>query len=69
MSSIKSGVFQQNMKTPKDVKFIYLPESTEQALTSTLPEMVDNVDGLLIIPKLQDQNFENLQKKNPTFGQ
>ena len=59
----KSGVFQQNMKTPKDVKFIYLPESTEQALTSTLPEMVDNVDGLLIIPKLQDQNFENLQKQ------
>ena len=59
----KSGVFQQNMKTPKDVKFIYLPESTELALTSTLPEMVDNVDGLLIIPKLQDQNFENLQKK------
>ena len=46
----KSGVFQKNMKTPKDVKFIYLPESTEQALTSTLPEMVDNVDGLLIIP-------------------
>ena len=51
------------MKTPKDVKFIYLPESTEQALTTTLPEMVDNVDGLLIIPKLQDQNFENLQKQ------
>ena len=51
------------MKTPKDVKFIYLPESTEQALTNTLPEMVDNVDGLLIIPKLQDQNFENLQKQ------
>ena len=59
----KSGVFQQNMKTPKDVKLIYLPESTEQALTTTLPEMVDNVDGLLIIPKLQDQNFENLQKQ------
>ena len=48
------------------MKFIYLPESTEQALTSTLPEMVDNVDGLLIIPKLQDQNFENLQNK-PNF--
>lgn len=59
----KSGIFEKQLKAPKDVKFIYLPESTEKALTTTLPDMVDNVDGLLIIPTLQDKDFENLQKQ------
>ena len=58
----KSGVFEKQMKAPKDVKFIYVPESTEKALTTTLPEMVDNIDGILIIPNSKEQNFENLQK-------
>ena len=31
--------------------------------------MVDNVDGLSLFPNYQDQNFENLQKQNPTSGQ
>lgn len=59
----KSGYFEKQMKAPKDVKFVYVPESTEKALTKTLPEMVDNIDGLLVIPNSTDKNFDNLQKQ------
>jgi ABC-2 type transport system permease protein len=63
----KSEVFQKHLKAPKDVKLIYVPETAEKALVSTLPEMVDHVDGVLVIPKLEDKNYEGLQSQTQLF--
>jgi len=57
----KSGIFQGKLKSSEDLKYIFVPENTEASLKSSLKDM-EGIDGLLIIPKLQDKNFENLEK-------
>ncbi|WP_374330872.1 ABC transporter permease [Soonwooa sp.] len=56
----KSGIFTKQLKSTKDITYTFVPESTERALTSTLKEM-EGIDGLLIIPKVQNQNFNSLE--------
>ncbi len=63
----KSGFFQKQIKAPKDVKFVYVPESTEKSIIASLPQAVDAVDGLLIIPKIKDQDFEKVQSNTQLF--
>ena len=63
----KSGFFQKQIKAPKDVKFVFVPESTEKSIIASLPQTVDAVDGVLIIPKIQDQDFEKVQSNTQLF--
>lgn len=63
----KSEIFQKQLKAPKDVKLIYVPDNAEKALISSLPEIVDNVDGVLVIPKMENKNYEALQSQTQLF--
>lgn len=63
----KSGFFQKQIKTPKDVKFVFVPENTEKSIIASLPQTVDAVDGVLIIPEIQDQDFEKVQSNTQLF--
>ncbi|MEC5157007.1 ABC transporter permease [Chryseobacterium sp. MP_3.2] len=57
----KSGIFTGNLKSNSSVTYVFVPEQTEKALTSTLKEM-QGIEGLLIIPKLENNNFDQLEK-------
>ena len=57
----KSGLFQGKMKSSEDIKYVFVSETTENSLKSSLKEM-EGIDGLLIIPKIQNNDFEILEK-------
>lgn len=57
----KSGVFQKEMKSNTDITFVYVPESQEASLRQGLKDM-EGVDGLLIIPKLINENYQQLEQ-------
>ena len=57
----KSGLFVGNLKSDESIKYVFVPQENEKALTSTLKDM-DGIEGLLIIPALKDQNFQDLEK-------
>ncbi|MDR2206889.1 MAG: ABC transporter permease [Flavobacteriaceae bacterium] len=57
----KSGIFEGNLKSRNSIKYVFVPENTEASLKSSLKEM-EGIDGLLIIPKLRENNFDELEK-------
>ncbi|MCZ2084954.1 MAG: ABC transporter permease, partial [Flavobacteriales bacterium] len=57
----KSGLFVGNLQNTNKVKYVFVPAENEKALVSTLKEM-DGIEGLLIIPKLENQNYDELAK-------
>ncbi|MGV8914007.1 MAG: ABC transporter permease [Kaistella sp.] len=57
----KSGLFVGNLKSDESIKYVFVPRENEKVLTSTLKDM-DGIEGLLIIPALKDQNFDDLEK-------
>lgn len=59
----KSGLFVGNLKNDPKIKYVFVPEENEKALTSTLKEMT-GIEGLLIIPALKDNNFEDLESNS-----
>ena len=59
----KSGLFVGNLKNTKAIKYVFVPAENERALTSTLKEMT-GIEGLLIIPKLENNNFDALEKNS-----
>ena len=59
----KSGLFVGNLKSDTSIKYVFVPEANEKALTSTLKDM-DGIEGLLIIPELKDNNFDELEKNS-----
>ena len=59
----KSGLFVGNLKSDPSIKYVFVPEANEKALTSTLKDM-DGIEGLLIIPELKDNNFDELEKNS-----
>lgn len=56
----KSGLFVSKLKSDESVKYVFVPQENERALTSTLKDM-EGIEGLLIISELQENDFENLQ--------
>ena len=56
----KSGMFAGKLKSNDKITYIFVPEANEKVLKSSLNEMQET-DGLLIIPKLQNKNFDSLQ--------
>ena len=59
----KSGIFAPNLKNEKNIKYIFLSKENEKVLVSSLKEMKDT-DGLLIIPELKNNNFDELEKNS-----
>ena len=59
----KSGLFVGNLKSDQSIKYVFVPQVNEKALTSTLKDM-DGIEGLLIIPELKDNNFDELEKNS-----
>ncbi|MBF8457168.1 ABC transporter permease [Kaistella sp. G5-32] len=59
----KSGLFVANLKSTKAIKYVFVPQENERALTATLKDMT-GIEGLLIIPKLENNNFDNLEKNS-----
>src|SRR5690606_12838984 len=57
----KSGLFVGNLKSDNTIKYVFVPNENERALTSTLKEMT-GIEGLLIIPELKNNNFDELEK-------
>lgn len=57
----KSGLFVGNLKSDNTIKYVFVPKENERALTSTLKEMT-GIEGLLIIPELKNDNFDELEK-------
>lgn len=57
----KSGLFVGNLKSNNTIKYIFVPKENERALRSTLKEMT-GIEGLLIIPELKNNNFDELEK-------
>lgn len=58
----KSGLFVNNLKADDNLKYIYVDENSEQQLITLLKETKD-ADGLLIIPKLENNDFDKLEKE------
>lgn len=59
----KSGLFVGNLKNDDQIKYVFVPEQNEKALTSTLKDM-RGIEGLLIIPQLKDNSFDDLEKNS-----
>ncbi|WP_226064025.1 ABC transporter permease [Kaistella polysaccharea] len=57
----KSGLFVNNLKGNAQIKYVFVPAENERALEATLKDM-DGIEGLLVIPALQNNNYEQLQK-------
>ena len=57
----KSGLFVGNLKSDKTIKYVFVPQENEKALTATLKDMT-GIEGLLIIPELKDNNFDAMEK-------
>ncbi len=57
----KSGIFVGKMKSDENLKFVMVPTANEKQLRFALKDM-KGTEGLLIIPELKDQNFDELEK-------
>lgn len=59
----KSGLFVGNLKNTDQIKYVFVPAVNEKSLVATLKDM-DGIEGLLIIPELKDQNYDEVQKES-----
>ena len=59
----KSGLFVGNLKSDEKIKYVFVPQENEKALTSTLKEM-KGIEGLLIIPEFKNNNFDDLESNS-----
>ena len=59
----KSGLFVGNLKSTKQVKYVFVPAVNEKSLVATLKDM-DGIEGLLIIPELKNENYDAVQKES-----
>ncbi|MCG2793671.1 MAG: ABC transporter permease [Weeksellaceae bacterium] len=56
----KSGLFEGQLKSTKEITYTFVPRNTENALIQNLKNM-KGTDGLLIIPELKETNFDALE--------
>jgi ABC-2 type transport system permease protein len=59
----KSGLFVGNLKNTDQIKYVFVPAANEKTLAATLKDM-NGIEGLLIIPELKNQNYDELQKNS-----
>lgn len=58
----KSGMFERHLGSDEEVKYIFNDEKNEQKLRKSLEEN-EGGDGLLIIPKIENENLEMLENE------
>lgn len=58
----KSGLFVNKLKGNSQIKYVFVPAENEKSLEATLKDM-DGIEGLLVIPELQNNDFDQLQKE------
>lgn len=59
----KSGLFVRNLKNTDQIKYVFVPAVNEKSLVATLKDM-NGIEGLLIIPELKGQNYDEVQKES-----
>ena len=59
----KSGLFVGNLKNTNSIKYVFVPQENQKALTATLKDMT-GIEGLLVIPELKNNNFDELEKNS-----
>ncbi|SIQ23887.1 ABC-2 type transport system permease protein [Chryseobacterium sp. RU37D] len=57
----KSGLFKNQLKSNDKLNYIFVAAADEKSKINNLKEN-ESLDGILILPELKDQNFEDLQK-------
>lgn len=57
----KSGIFTNQLKSSDQLKYIYVAAADEKSKVNNLKGN-ESLDGILILPALKNQNFDDLQK-------
>ncbi|WP_312900425.1 ABC transporter permease [Chryseobacterium taichungense] len=57
----KSGMFTNQLKSSDQLKYIFVSAADEKSKINNLKGN-ESLDGILVLPELKDQNFDNLQK-------
>lgn len=57
----KSGMFTNQLKSSDQLKYIFVSAAEEKSKINNLRGN-ESLDGILVLPELKDQNFDNLQK-------
>ncbi|SEM11865.1 ABC-2 type transport system permease protein [Chryseobacterium taichungense] len=57
----KSGMFTNQLKSSNQLKYIFVSAADEKSKINNLKGN-ESLDGILVLPELKDQNFDNLQK-------
>lgn len=63
----KSGLFEKQLKAPKDVTFIYVPAAQEKSLKRALPAATESTDGILVIPNFSSMDYNSLEAKTQLY--
>lgn len=63
----KSGIFEKQLKLPKDVTLTYADATQEKNLLAALPDAVDSTDGVLVIPPISSAEDPSLETKTQLF--
>lgn len=58
----KSGVFAEHLRSTATINYVYVPESAEKALVSSLKDM-KGTDGILILPILENNNYAKFENE------
>ncbi|ASW76187.1 ABC transporter permease [Chryseobacterium piperi] len=57
----KSGIFKNKLPSSKQLNYIFVPSANEKADIDNLKGN-ESLDGILILPELNNQNFDDLEK-------
>lgn len=57
-----SQVFKQDLKSNENIKYSFIDPSTEQKAVNSLKDEDSEFDGVLIIPSIQNNDFDALEK-------
>lgn len=57
----RSGLFKDQLPSDSKLNYIFIPSSEEKSKVSTLKGN-ESIDGILILPELNANNFDNLEK-------
>lgn len=61
-----SGIFKEQLKSTPTISYVYVPQSSEKALLSSLKEM-KGTSGVLILPPLQNHDFATFEKNTKLY--
>lgn len=56
-----SGLFKSDLKSTDKIEYKIIPSSEEQSTVKTLKSN-ETIDGILILPQIQNGNFDEFQK-------